>query len=278
MPTVDLVKTCTVQSTVRLRQVASMFDMPPETTPTERWNFDLDLPEDWQIGLIVGASGTGKSTIAAEVFGKDATHHYLWPDDKCILDGFETTGERGVKAVTDALSSVGFSSPPSWLKPYRVLSTGERFRSDLARAVFDLADSPLVVVDEFTSTVDRTVAQIGAAAVSKAVRRTGNRFVAVTCHSDVEPWLEPDWVLEMPSGTLHRRRLRRPSIDLDISRAHRSAWTDFRKHHYLNTSLSPAAQCYVATWRDRPVAFASVLFFPHPQAPGWREHRTVWPP
>jgi nicotinate (nicotinamide) nucleotide adenylyltransferase len=33
------------------------------------------------------------------------------------------------------LTSVGFGSPPAWLRPYDVLSGGERFRCDLARAL-----------------------------------------------------------------------------------------------------------------------------------------------
>jgi hypothetical protein len=68
-----------------------------------------------------------------------------------------------------------------------VLSTGQQFRCNLARAVALAADP--IVFDEFTSVVDRTVAQIGSAAVAREVRRRKLRFVAVTCHEDVE-WLQ----------------------------------------------------------------------------------------
>ena len=30
--------------------------------------------------------------------------------------------------------------------------------------------------------------------MSKAIRRTQKKFIAVTCHYDVVDWLEPDWV------------------------------------------------------------------------------------
>lgn len=276
MPTINIVVECEVERTVRLRQVASMFDMEATTKPSEQWTFDISLPDKWQIGLIVGPSGSGKTTLAKHLFSNDPTDQYEWPENQSLLDGFPDRAGTTVKSITQALSSVGFSSPPSWLKPYRVLSTGEQFRANLARAVHGLRESPLTLVDEFTSTVDRTVARVGAAAVSRAVRRTAGQFVAITCHGDVEDWLSPDWVIQMPSGTLTQRRLdRRPAIDLDIRRCHHSRWITYRKHHYLSTSMAIAAACYEATWDGQPVAFSSVLYFPHPVSPGWREHRTV---
>ena len=52
----------------------------------------------------------------------------------------------------------------------------------------------LSVFDEFTSVVDREIAKVSAYAISKAVRRSKKKFIAVTCHYDVVDWLEPDWV------------------------------------------------------------------------------------
>ena len=40
-------------------------------------------------------------------------------------------------------------------------------------------------MDEFTSVVDRQVAQIGAHAIQKYVRKHGRQFVAVSCHYDI---------------------------------------------------------------------------------------------
>ena len=88
--------------------------------------------------------------------------------------------------------NVGFASPPSWLKPYDVLSNGEKMRVDLARNILD--EKELIVFDEFTSVVNREVAKTSSYAVSKAVKKLGKKFVAVSCHSDVIEWLEPDWI------------------------------------------------------------------------------------
>lgn len=44
-------------------------------------------------------------------------------------------GDRPIKEITGLFTAVGFSSPPSWARPYRVLSNGEQFRCDLAPAL-----------------------------------------------------------------------------------------------------------------------------------------------
>src|SRR5262249_45700295 len=155
------------------------------------------------------------------------------------------------REITELLSSVGFSSPPSWLRPFRCLSNGEQFRVTIAR---ELAESPeLAVVDEFTSVVDRTVARIGSAAIAATIRRTGRRFVAVSCHFDVIDWLQPDWTYDPSTDEFTWRSLRRrPDITLDIRRAMPTDWRLFRPHHYLSGELNRAARCFVAEVTGRP--------------------------
>lgn len=261
-------------SSARVKQLEGMFDVAPSKKSERAWSVDIPIHDQtWQIGLVVGPSGSGKSTLAFAAWPGALISGYEWPTDKAVVDGFPA--ELGIKDITAALSSVGFSTPPAWLRPYRCLSNGEQFRATLARALVD--PRPLVVMDEFTSVVDRTVAQVGSAAVAKAVRRQpGRQFIAVTCHADVEEWLCPDWIVEMPEGKFTRRSLRRrPDITLEVRRVGTSMWNLFKHHHYLDTSLHRSAKCFAALWRGRPVAFASVLFYPHPNGGWWREHRTV---
>ena len=66
-------------------------------------------------------------------------------------------------------------------------------RVDLARAMLEKDN---IVFDEFTSVVDRTVAQTSCIAINKAIKKTNKKFVAVTCHFDVIEWLEPDWIFD----------------------------------------------------------------------------------
>jgi GNAT superfamily N-acetyltransferase len=119
----------------------------------------------------------------------------------------------------------------------------------------------VVVFDEFTSVVDRNVAKICSAAIAKGIRRghLSCRFVAVTCHYDVAEWLEPDWMVDMATCELSRRRLRRPAIQLEIHRCRPRAWELFKRHHYLSGSLPVATRCYLTTWRGVPVHFSATV-------------------
>lgn len=272
MPPLEIVRDSAVQRTARVMQMEGIFDVPPSARSAERWTVDLDLSAEWQIGVVVGPSGAGKSTIARALWPDALVSGWDWPPDQSVLDGFPAG--MSIKEIVGLLSSVGFSSPPSWVRPFRVLSNGEQFRVSLARTLAERPD--LAVVDEFTSVVDRTVAQIGSAAVAKTVRRRGGRFIAVTCHYDVLDWLEPDWVYEPHVNRLARDRLCRPPITLTIQRVHHSAWQLFRKHHYLDTALNVSATCFVASWAGVPVAFSAWLSMPSGTLKNAkREHRTV---
>jgi hypothetical protein len=255
--------------------VEGLFDIAPTQKSQVEWDVRLPLEErPWNIGLIVGPSGCGKSTVARTMFdtlygAQDSLP--AWPGNQSILDGFPPG--MPIKEVVELLSSVGFSSPPAWLRPFRVLSTGEQFRVTLARLLASVPD--MVVMDEYTSVVDRTVARIGSAALAKTVRRLGRKFIAITCHEDVADWLQPDWVYRPAINTFAWRLLqRRPSIHLEITRCRLEAWSLFRRHHYLNTRLSPFAQAFLATWEGRPVAFTSWIHS-LTKFGGRREHRTV---
>src|SRR5690606_33476318 len=104
-----------------------------------------------------------------------------WPHDAAIVDAFDPA--LPCRNITAALSCVGLADVPAWLRPYRHLSTGQRFRADLARAL--TLNQRVVAFDEFTSVVDRQVARFAAAAVARSVRAGRarcERFVAITCH------------------------------------------------------------------------------------------------
>lgn len=274
MQSVSIVRDSEIIRTPRVMQLEGIFDIPPSKRSQEEWTVNLNLPDAWNVGLIVGPSGSGKTTVARELFGEYLVGGWDWPQDKSIVDGFPK--EMGIKDITGLLSSVGFSSPPSWLRPFNVLSNGEQFRVTMARTLTEMKE--LAVVDEFTSVVDRTVAQIGSAAIAKTVRKRNQKFIAISCHYDIVDWLEPDWVYQPHTGEFYSGRYlhRRPKIELEIKRVHHSVWQLFRKHHYLDTKLHIAATCFCAFWQGQPVAFTAILHFPHPRARNIkREHRTV---
>jgi GNAT superfamily N-acetyltransferase len=258
------VKSCTVEMDDRVRGVCRLFDYEFDGTSTFKVP-RVHPPEDWGIGLIVGPSGSGKSSALAS-FGVPTTP--AWDAGKAIVSHFDSLDD-----AHERLAAVGLNSIPSWVRPFHVLSTGEQFRANLSRLLRDGA-----VIDEFTSVVDRNVARSASVAIRRYCDKQGlKRIVLATCHYDVVEWLQPDWVFDTAD---HRmvvgRSQRRPPISIDVVPTTADRWSTFGSHHYLNESLNTSARCWLAMWGDIAIGFSSALAFPNGNFKNaWREHRTV---
>ena len=183
-----------VDKTFRVQKIMTDFDVDPKHS-NEHFEGDFDLPKEWNVGIIVGKSGTGKTTIAKDMFGQELISEFEYTH-KSVID--DMPKEKSVEEISKAFYSVGFGSVPSWLKPYNVLSNGEKMRVDIARAILE---KDFIVFDEFTSVVDRQVAKVASMAVSKSIRKQNKKFIAVTCHYDVIDYLQPDWVFNTDTMT-----------------------------------------------------------------------------
>jgi ABC-type polar amino acid transport system ATPase subunit/GNAT superfamily N-acetyltransferase len=273
MPTFDIIKEVKPTKTFRVASVIGKFDLQSENV-VEHFKGDIAIPDQWQVGLIVGKSGTGKTTIAKQLFEDAYITSYEYTAET-VLD--DMPKECSVEEITAAFNSVGFSSPPSWLKPYSVLSNGQKMRVDLARAI--LEKNELFVFDEFTSVVDRNVAQIGSFAMQKAIRKTDKKFIAVTCHFDVQDWLLPDWVFNTDTMTFQSfegQKKNRPDIKFEIfNYGDKSIWKMFAKHHYLSHSHNNASNVFIATVNDEIAGFISVIAQPSGMKGQKRVHRLV---
>lgn len=260
MPSIDILVQSEIDKTTRVRQLGAMFDVPLQEVARLEWHGTLPIEDDeWNIGLIVGPSGSGKTTIANQLFG---AHVPLTWQSKSVIDDFAKS--LSIEQIAGVCQSVGFNTIPAWMRPYDVLSTGEKFRVDVARRMLELPDP--IVIDEFTSVVDRQVAQIGSYAVQKFVRKNNRKLIAVSCHYDIIEWLQPDWIFEPASMTFQRRLLqRRPNIEVTIERVPYSAWKMFAQFHYLTNELHKAARCFVLFADGRPASFVGILHQPHAQ-------------
>jgi len=138
MPTFTTTVSTPIRESFKVEQVRGMFDLP--RSPVEKLTFTAELPdlsEDWTIGAIVGPSGSGKSTLARAAFGASVHDPADWPADRAVIDAF---AGLPIKRVTQLLTAVGLGSPLAWLRPYHVLSGGEKFRCELARAIAGAGD------------------------------------------------------------------------------------------------------------------------------------------
>lgn len=189
MSTFNIIRKNNVEKTFRVANVMADFDVKLEHS-NEHFIGNIDLPKNWNIGLICGGSGTGKTTIINELFKNDIITNFEY-DDNSVLDNMPKNLQ--IKDIEKIFYAVGFGSVPSWLKPYKVLSNGEKMRVDLARA---LLEKDFIVFDEFTSVVDRQVAQTACIAINKAIKGTNKKFIAVSCHKDIIEWLQPDWLFD----------------------------------------------------------------------------------
>ena len=233
-------------------------------------NIELPKGNDWNIGVIYGGSGSGKTNLL-KTFG-DVISEPIFDSNKALISNFNWLRPDEAASV---LSAMGLSSVPTWLRPYRLLSNGEQYRAKLAYMVAK-ADSfspldetdiiPPILVDEYTSVVDREVACSMSNALQKFIRNNNKKIILASCHFDIMDWLRPDWIYspnKRRTEMCDYRRQSRPKIKLEIFRARYETWNLFKQYHYLTQELNKASKCFIALWNDKPVAFIAILPFPN---------------
>ena len=254
---IDFTLECPVSQSTRVRQFEAMFDCPAEQKA--RIHFKGEAPiedEPWAVGLIVGPSGSGKSSIMRHTFGEPCELEWGMGS---VIDNFASG--LSMEKIAKVCQAVGFNTIPAWMRPFAVLSTGERFRVEIAKRMLE-APRP-ILIDEFTSVVDRQVAKIGSHAVQKWVRREGTQLVVATCHYDVVEWLQPDWIIEPGTMAFTRRCLRRrPSLSASIARVDKRAWQTFAPFHYMSRVVNFACRFFVLFIEGQPASIAAVMTLP----------------
>lgn len=185
-------------------KVAQAFDLDFDgVIETEIPDFRFPPYNSYNIGLIVGASGSGKSTLlkkglewwrdSPEMKTGSASEDGIfgWERNKAIVSHFDSPDE-----AIEKLHACGLASVPTLCKPYHVLSNGEKYRAEFARMLYND-----MVMDEFTSEVNRETAKSLCVSVSKYIRKKNlKNIVLASCHKDIIPWLQPDWVFDCDLG------------------------------------------------------------------------------
>ena len=155
-----------------------------------------------RIILIAGPSGSGKSTVLARIASEFAAAVWVqsirFPPHDALIDAVAPEAQTPEALAT--LTACGLGDAHTWLRPFDVLSEGEKFRARLAKAVAAAtvrqAAAPLIC-DEFASLLHRRSAKAVAYNVGKLIRRRGLCLVAATAHEDILDDLRPDTLVAL---------------------------------------------------------------------------------
>lgn len=227
-----------VATSFRATKAANSLDIDSEKKSVHHFEVQADLTTPFNIGLIVGASGSGKTTLAKHIYGENCFKEIL-DMTKPVIDQFPES--MTYDECASMLCGVGLTAVPCWIRPAYTLSNGQRARAECALQMAR-DDIEMIVIDEWTSVVDRTVAKVMSHCIQKHARKTGKKIVLMSCHYDVFEWLNPDWVIDANKQTYENRRLlwqnyqRTERIEFQIYETDRSTWKYFSRYHYLSDS------------------------------------------
>ena len=220
-------------------------------------NLDISkLGNDWNIGVICGASGSGKTTILNSI---GEIRNVYFDNNKPLISNFAPMTPLEASSI---LCAIGLASVPTWIRPYSSLSNGEKYRAEVAKRISTNMDEGIILVDEYTSVVDRNVAKSMSNALSKYIRKHNKKIILATCHYDIFEWLQPDWIYDLNKGGALEKGdclRQRPQISLSVYRTEPTTWDIFKKHHYMTQELNSSAMCFCFTWENQLVCFASIL-------------------
>lgn len=177
------------RNTVRASRVMDHFGISFETG-RHVIAADLDLPlQSGDVVCFTGDSGSGKSSLMRGVAAQltdvvDIDQMELQP--RTLVDGLSLPFEESL----ELLAACGLGEARLMLRTPAELSDGQRYRYRLAVA---LSRRPAwVLADEFTATLDRTLARVIALNVHRQARRHGTGFLLATTHEDMLEELAPD--------------------------------------------------------------------------------------
>lgn len=180
-----------VFNTFRCQAAANSLDIDVKKKSVHKLNINnVNIPKDWNVGIIYGNSGSGKTTMAKKIFGENIFNVKL-NENLPIIE--QLPKEFTYEECAAILNGIGLNSVPCWIRPVKTLSNGQKAR---AEAAYLMCNSEMVIIDEWTSVVDRTVAKAMSLCVSKFAKKKNKKIILLSCHYDILEWLIPDWLID----------------------------------------------------------------------------------
>lgn len=244
MQNYDIILKSKLPDDFRSQKVINLFDLDTEEKLSHRLNITADVESDYQIGFIFGASGSGKTTLAKKIYGNFESELESIDYSKNIIS--QMNQELTFDSCSKILNAIGLSSYPCWIKPLSSLSNRQRSRALIA---YQFSFKDFIVIDEFTSLVDRETAKAMSYSISKYIRNSNKKVIFISCHYDVIDWLNPCFIIDCNKQEYIDRRVlwqsfkREEKLKFDIKQCDRSEWKNFSKYHYLS-SQQPVGHFY----------------------------------
>ena len=237
---------------------------------------NLDVPTNGII-LITGASGVGKSLLL-----KDISRHFSTirktpnqiEENKSIADimSCEEAGE-----VIRYLSKFGLGEPRILIGPFSHLSDGQKERFLIALALLQGA-GPLIL-DEFTTRLDRRTAEIIAINLGKILRSNKQNAFIASCHDDIVDFLKPDTHIRLCSNGKHIVSDKKiyntnilDSLEIIIKKGTVADYKKLSRYHYENDNpndismLEPLVDHVVTAYSKGELVGVNLCIRPWPKA------------
>ncbi len=222
------------------------------------------------IVYITGESGSGKSVLL-KALEKDLADEAINIDDIQVNPEnpiVETVGNDLNKAL-ELLSRVGLNDAYLFIRRYRQLSDGQRYRYRIAKLIE--SRKQYWIMDEFCATLDRDTAKIVAFNVQKQARRTGNAVLAATTHTDLSDDLAPSVHIQKGWGKrlevkYHPNRLNKVcsvTHGLHIEDGAMKDYKQLAEFHYRNPKTQPLPLKIFSLRREDGTA-VGVIFYSWP--------------
>ena len=250
-----------VEVTSRVSEVAEAFGIGVDNAIVHTILKDYEFKDDFQVCYITGCSGSGKSSllrVLKEQYGYDDLGlQQVMNEDKALID---LIGQDTKEAI-GLLSICGLAEAKLFVKRPHELSDGQKYRFQLAW-LLDQKRS-MIMIDEFTSFLDRTTATVVAFNIQKICRRNNIKLIVATAHNDLEEFLKPDVKIDFKTGdgvetTYNTVEDSNPFIQhLTIEEATKQDFSDFIKYHYKNIKAVPGQKkMYKLMYKDRAIGLA----------------------
>lgn len=250
-------KTNITNPSTRVIEISDAFGVGIDETHKHIIVENLTIP-DFNILYLTGMSGSGKSSLLNE-FKKE--YDFIEPkfneeSDDPIID---TIGNDLNEALY-LLNLVGLGEAFLYVKPYKILSDGQKYRFKIAKLIE--SNQKVWCIDEFCSFLDRTTASIVSYNIQKIARKLDRKVIVATAHNDLQQFLQADYVFDFCMGEglvieKNTNEIINPFLnDIKIEEGNISDYKKLGKYHYKNTEARFIKHIFKMMYKDILVGIA----------------------